>query len=63
MAGNDSGTDWTINNPPFYELYGEKLVAAGRYETVIRFQEHMLPLAQAIRAKVETKERCVGSAS
>lgn len=62
-VGNDAGTHWTTNNPPFYELYGEKLVAAGRYEKVIRFQEHMLPLAQAIRAKVETKERCVGSAS
>lgn len=62
-VGTDAGTDWTTNNPPFYELYGEKLVAAGRYQKVIRFQEHMLPLAQAIRAKVETKERCVGSAS
>lgn len=62
-VGNDAGTGWSINNLPFYELYGEKLVTAGRYEKVIRFQEHMLPLAQAIRAKVETKERCVGSAS
>ena len=62
-ASNDAGTHWSINNQPFYELYGEKLVAAGRYQKVIRFQEHMLPLAQAIRAKVETKERCVGSAS
>ncbi len=62
-AGNNSGTEWTVNDPPFYELYGEKLVAAGRYEKVIRFQEHMLPLAQAIRAKVERRERCAGSAS
>jgi hypothetical protein len=61
--GNHAGTDWSIGDPPFYELYGEKLVAAGRYEKVIRFQEHMLPLAQAIRAKVEREERCVGSAS
>jgi hypothetical protein len=62
-VGDDSGTGWATNNPPFYELYGEKLVAAGRYQTVIRFQEHMLPLARAIRAKVETKERCAGFAS
>lgn len=62
-VGNDSGTHWTTSNPPFYELYGEKLVAAGHYDRVIRFQEHMLPLAQAIRAKVEAKERCVASAS
>ena len=62
-VGNDAGTHWTTSDPPFYELYGEKLVAAGRYESVIRFQEHVLPLAQAIRAKVEAKERCVASAS
>jgi len=61
-AGNQAGTDWTINDLPFYELYGEKLVAAGHYQKVIRYQEHMLPLAQAIRAKAEREERCVGSA-
>ena len=59
---SQSGTDWTIDERPFYELYGEKLVAAGRYEKVIRYEEHVLPLAQAIRAKVEREERCVGSA-
>jgi len=59
---NQSGTHWPIDQPPFYELYGEKLVAAGRYEKVIRYGEHMLPLAQAIRAKAERQERCVGSA-
>jgi hypothetical protein len=59
---NESGTHWTTK--PFYELYGEKLVAAGRYQKVIRYEEHMLPLARAIRAKakVEREERCVGSA-
>ena len=60
---NQAGTHWTTSNRPFYELYGEKLVAAGRYEKVIRYEEHMLPLAQAIRAKVEREKRCVGSAS
>lgn len=60
---NEAGTHWTMHNHPFYELYGEKLVAAGRYEKVIRYEEHMLPLAQAIRAKAEREERCVGSAS
>ena len=59
---NESGTHWTTDERPFYELYGEKLVAAGRYERVIRYEEHMLPLAQAIRAKAEREERCVGSA-
>jgi hypothetical protein len=60
---NDAGTHWTTSIRPFYELYGEKLVAAGRYEKVIRYEEHMLPLAQAIRAKAEREERCVGFAS
>lgn len=59
---SNSGTHWTTEQRPYYELYGEKLVAAGRYETVIRYEEHMLPLAQAIRAIAEREERCVGSA-
>jgi hypothetical protein len=61
-VGNRSGADWTSDEPLFYELYGEKLVAAGRYEKVIRYREHMLPLAEAMRKKLEV-ERCAGSAS
>jgi hypothetical protein len=58
---NLSATQRT-NAIPFYEFYGEKLVAAGRYEQVIRYEEHMLPLARAIQALAEREERCVGSA-
>jgi hypothetical protein len=58
---NSSGTDWNASEPLFYELYGEKLVAAGRYQNVIRYREHMLPLAKAIRES--GKERWVGCAS
>ena len=61
-VGNRSGADWSTAEPQFYELYGEKLVAAGRYEKVIRYREHMLPLAEAMRKKLEV-ERCVGSVS
>ena len=57
-VGNNSG-DWTTNQPLFYEIYGEKLVAAGRYEKVIRYREHMLPLAQAMRSKTERQKACV----
>jgi len=39
---------------PFYELYGEKLVAAGHYETAIRYADHFLPLAEAVWRHVET---------
>jgi len=35
--------------PPFYETYGEKQVAAGHYQTVLRYREHLLPLANALR--------------
>ncbi len=45
-VGNRSGADWATNEPLFYELYGERLVAAGHYETVIRYREHMLPRAE-----------------
>jgi hypothetical protein len=61
-ADPQSGTHWMPGERPFYELYGEKLVAARRYERVIRYEEHISRLAQAIRAKAEREERCVGSA-
>ena len=61
-VGNRSGTDLTSVEPLFYELYGERLVAAGRYQEVIRYREHMLPLAEAMRKRLEV-ERCVRSAS
>ena len=33
---------------PFYELYGERLVAAGRYAEVLRYQTHVLPIEDAL---------------
>lgn len=39
---------------PFYELYGEKMVAAGHYQESIRHTEHFLPLIEAIWRHVET---------
>ena len=62
-VGNDAGSDRPISESLFYELYGEKLVAAGHYEKVICYSKHMLPLAQAIRAKTEREEICVRYAS
>ncbi|HEV8269073.1 MAG TPA: hypothetical protein VGR00_12600 [Thermoanaerobaculia bacterium] len=35
---------------PFYESYGERQVAAGFYERVLRHDEHVLPIRQALRA-------------
>lgn len=36
------------HNSPFYELYGDKMVAAGHYQTTIRYAEHFLPLVEAV---------------
>lgn len=35
--------------PPYYESYGEKQVAGGQYDRVIRYQNHVKPLVTAIR--------------
>jgi hypothetical protein len=34
---------------PYYERYAEILVAAGHYQQVIRYQEHVAPVAHALR--------------
>jgi hypothetical protein len=41
-------------DPPFYERYGECLVAAGHYPRVLRYRDHFAPLAAAIRKQAET---------
>jgi hypothetical protein len=35
-------------HPPYYESYGEQQVAAGIYQQVIRFQDHLAPLAASL---------------
>jgi hypothetical protein len=44
---------------PFYERYAEERVAAGVYKQAIRYQDHMVPLFEAIRVFVN---RQVGNA-
>lgn len=39
--------------PPFYEDYGERQVKAGHYTHVLRYREHMLPLAAALEDHVK----------
>ena len=34
---------------PFYEFYGERLVAAGQYSEVIRYREHVAPILEGLR--------------
>jgi len=50
---NEDSHDGVLRDPPFYEVYGEKQVAAGHYEQVIRYREHVLPLADALREYAE----------
>ncbi len=42
------GLEWPEAEPPYYETYGEKQVAAGIYKHVIRYREHVQPLARAV---------------
>jgi hypothetical protein len=41
--------EYACQQPPFYESYGEQQVAAGHYQKVLRYHEHMAPLAAALR--------------
>ncbi len=41
-----SGAD--TDPPPLYERFGEERVAAGRYQDVLRYAEHVLPLVRAL---------------
>ncbi len=50
----DSGRDYRRDDSPFYEQYGEKQVAAGYYHRVLRYDEHIAPLAEALRRYVES---------
>jgi hypothetical protein len=47
--------DYVFNEPPFYERYGEKQVAAGAYPQVLRYREHMLPIAAALQRHIKRK--------
>jgi hypothetical protein len=45
--------DYFSDQPPFYEAYGEKQVAAGHYDRVLRYHEHIAPLAEILRRYAE----------
>jgi hypothetical protein len=50
-------SDHRGEHPPFYEQYGEKQVAAGYYHQVIRYKEHIAPLAEALGRDVEVQSK------
>jgi hypothetical protein len=39
---------------PYYELYGEGQVAAGHYKNVLRYRQHVLPVALALQNLAES---------
>jgi hypothetical protein len=51
FAAQDGGAleTWFDAEKPFYETYGERQVAAGRYSFVVRWREHVRPVARALR--------------
>jgi hypothetical protein len=49
-AKNTEGRSWLEPEAPYYETYGEKQIATGIYQEVIRFKEHIEPLARHLEA-------------
>jgi hypothetical protein len=43
--------DGVVPDPPFYELHGERRVAAGTYQEVLRYRTHVAPLAECLRSR------------
>jgi AcrR family transcriptional regulator len=48
-AGSAFAVDGPVQEPPFYERYGEKQVSEGYYHRVIRYREHILPIVEELR--------------
>lgn len=46
---NDNSYHQLLQEPPYYEVYGEKQVTAGRYQQVIRYRDHVLPIGDALQ--------------
>ena len=54
-AANGTAIDRAVEEPPFYENYGEKQVAEGHYRRVIRYREHVLPVSEALSGYVQKR--------
>jgi hypothetical protein len=42
-----------FKKPPYYEIHGERQVAAGLYKHPIRYRDHLLPIAEGLRRFAE----------
>jgi len=54
-CGSEAGLSRSGTGKPYYETYGEEQVTKGRYAAVLRWGEHMQPLAAALRRHTEAK--------
>ena len=48
-----SNSDYRPAEVPFYEQYGEQQVAAGYYQQVLRYHQHIAPIAEALKHYVQ----------
>jgi hypothetical protein len=44
--------DGLVPDPPFYEVHGERRVAAGSYHEVLRYRAHVAPVAACLRSQI-----------
>jgi hypothetical protein len=51
-----------VAEPPFYETYGERQVAAGVYPRALRYRDHVAPLAAYLRSQVARPLVAAGAA-
>jgi hypothetical protein len=57
----DSPAPGPDSGKPFYETWGEQRVAQGQYGAVIRLNQHMLPVMQAIRTHITAADLSASS--
>ena len=49
---------WDYSGKPDYEVWGEQRVAEGKYESVIRYEEQIVPILDAIRRHANGGRDC-----
>ena len=50
--------DHLVADPPYYEVHGERQVAAGLYPRVLRYREHVVPVAERLRSGADVPLAC-----
>jgi hypothetical protein len=53
-----SGFEGPPQLPPYYETYGQQQIAAGKYHSLLTYQHHVRPLAEALRQHVAAAQAC-----